>query len=185
MKKPFSPQTLFPQTFSRQTIFPAIGAAVVLTALSAVSLPVLYASPVGTENKVQVIRLTPQETLRAFLAALLNRDRDRLLQVSIPDKELPLLLKVKPLPPRLVAEYLAQLRKQKIRVLKRGETIIVPPGNKITMDEVWINQNRVQLIIGDAPVPFDLMLHNGVWRVNPKPTIAALKAVRKFDAAQP
>ena len=110
------------------------------------------------------------------MLALVSGDEDVLKKNSIPHKDLGILLSANRPPPEAVAQMKEMFGKLPLTQLKIGDSIKLPNGKEIIMNETHISEDRVMLNFPNNPLPFQLVRKENKWRVNPKPLISARKA---------
>ena len=66
-----------------------------------------------------------------------------------------------------------------IQQLKVGETVTMPGGKTLTVDDSMVNEDTAMLTMQGNPIPFTLKRGDAGWKVDPAPMIAARKAAAK------
>lgn len=122
---------------------------------------------------------TPEGALTKFLIAMTAHDKDGLKSVAIPHDELDLLfVGEKPTASTLAGFHFA-LALSPMKRLKVGDEIKLPGGRSLVMDKTRVNETRQALTAIGAPIPFDVLMIDGKWKVDAGPVIAARKAAKK------
>ena len=120
---------------------------------------------------------TGSETLlRTFLISMTNSDAETLYSVSVARDDLDILLESEKQPAYATKAALALFSSLEIQRLKIGDTINLPGNHSIVLDQRHINDDRLQLTFESNPFPFDMVLDDGKWKVNPVALIAVRKA---------
>ena len=120
--------------------------------------------------------MSPEETLRTFLISMTNSDAETLYSVSVARDDLDILLESEKQPAYATKAALALFSSLEIQRLKIGDTINLPGNHSIVLDQRHINDDRLQLTFESNPFPFDMVLDDGKWKVNPVALIAVRKA---------
>ncbi len=121
-------------------------------------------------------RDSPEAVLRGFLIAIAERDQETGTQLMLPNPEAEILWQGNW--PSLAAAPSAKEYFQSIvfRRLQVGDTVTLPGGRALILDERHVNENRQQITCAENPVPFIMVRGEGGWKVDAGTIIAARKA---------
>jgi len=119
---------------------------------------------------------TPEQTLRTFLAALIDRDEATLRAVTLPSDDLKWLLSGQIAPPNKVAEFKAKTVNEPILVLKPGDEVPLSGDRKFIVGPADVTADRAMLLPKAIPLPIRLQKVKGKWLVDAAPLIAGRKA---------
>ena len=128
-------------------------------------------------------RETPEGTLRIFMLGVLlgNEQLVKATIVPVSDEDFAYLVKktknLRETPKQLKEEC----AKMKVRALKPGDVVTLPGGDKVTVTEEEVTDDRMVLVIADSPIPTRLYKAKGFWWVDAAPVIAGRKAAEKHD----
>jgi hypothetical protein len=128
---------------------------------------------------------TAEETLRAFLLALLLVDRESAKPLIAAGTDSDSLWTATPPSEPAIAVLTARVDGLELQVLKVGDVIELPGGKKVTLTERHINDKRVSLTFPGNTVPFILLKTADGWRVDVRTIVAARRAAQQARAKQP
>jgi len=148
----------------------------IVTAIAVISFA---ASAVRAQDS-EVAGAEPEVVVKQFLIAMIKGDKEALSQLALPNPELKVLYEGPPVPAVALPIFLKQIEKEAVTRFKVGDEIKLPGGQTIVLSERHINENRVQLNVGNQPIPFPVAKHEGQWRVDARPLIMARKAAAKM-----
>jgi hypothetical protein len=119
---------------------------------------------------------TPEQTIKAFLIAMFDKDQDAVRRTTLPNPDLALLWQGDALTPAQRAMAMAELESWHFRRLKVGDEVQLPGGKKLVIDEKRVNDRRLMITVTDSPLPFLLVKVGEEWKVDARPVIAGRKA---------
>ncbi len=125
---------------------------------------------------------TPEGAYQAFVLAGITHDEKLLREKSLPDKELEILLTGEAPPKEALAEIRAAIGKLKFKRYKVGDEITLPDGAKMVVKPMQIDEDSLLIQAEGDPLPSRCEKVDGVWKIDPKPIIAAHK--QAIDAAK-
>ncbi|MCE9529005.1 MAG: hypothetical protein K8R36_23405 [Planctomycetales bacterium] len=88
-----------------------------------------------------------------------------------------------------IKEFKEAVLNMKVRALKPGDKFTLPGKKEIVVGKDEVSEDRMVLVLGDAPVPTRMYKATGYWWVDPEPLLHARKAVaagkKKDSPAKP
>jgi hypothetical protein len=150
--------------------------ATLVTLLLAVQVPEAKAQGNGAA--------TPEQAVRAFIVAIMTRDKSAIQAVSLPSDDLDLLLQAKAVEPDAVEQLKANIAKLPIKLLKEGEEVTLIGGRKFKAKGV--TPDHAIALPGSANYPVEVWKKGLGWRVDASPVIAGMKqaAPKSVDPAK-
>lgn len=139
-------------------------------------------TPQKAESPQQDERLsreTPEGTLRVFTIGVLRGVEDLIKKTSLPvsDEEMKLICVKAPEDAPSFKEVKDRVASMKIRSLKAGDKFTLPGNKEIVVAKEEVSEDRLVLVLEDAPVPTRMYKAKGFWWVDPEPLIHARRAV--------
>jgi hypothetical protein len=119
---------------------------------------------------------TPEEAWRTFLIAMVMHDEPVLRKVTLPAKNLEVLLRGEVVPKDQISQYREQLVKQPVRRLRAGEVINIPGKGKMMLTNDDVSDVKAVILPDGAPVPTRCQKVEGRWKIDARPIIAARQA---------
>ncbi|WP_437194437.1 hypothetical protein [Planctomicrobium sp. SH527] len=119
---------------------------------------------------------SPEGVLRAFLLAVLSQDAESAQTYSLEDPDFQMLFEGEKRPEDVVAPLKATIGQLPIRQLKVGEKVTLQNKKRITVDAKMVSEDRTQLMAALFPEPVPMRKVDGIWKVDPRPIIAAGKS---------
>ena len=119
---------------------------------------------------------SPEDSVRNFLLAMLERNEKELRKWSLPHKDWDILLAGNRPPQEALKQIKSAFKNIPIKRLKVGDRVALPGGRTMTVDESRVNENWRLLQLENDPLPWTLVNKEGEWKVDPSPIIAARKA---------
>jgi hypothetical protein len=121
---------------------------------------------------------TPEDALRSFLMAMVERDEAalRVLTVPKPETDLAWLLRGQAAPPEAVERLRTVFSELKIQRLKPGDQFKLARGQVGTVRPEEVGEDRAVVLSEGSPLPTRLQRIDGHWKVDAGPIIAGRKA---------
>ena len=125
---------------------------------------------------------TPEGAFKEYFYAMGMGDEKVLRSVTLPHDDFEWLLKGKHVAPEKADEYRKIIDEKFLtRRLAPGDIVDLPTGGQLKVRPQEVSEDRVVLLQKGAPLPTRLERHEGRWKVNAGPMIAARKAADAAD----
>jgi hypothetical protein len=130
---------------------------------------------------IKLADTTPEHAFKTFVLAIIACDGTTLRAVTLPDKELDLLLRGQSRSPEAIKAITAHLDRQPMRRLKPADRLTLPRNRPFVVGAEEVAADRVMLLPHDTDLPTRLVKIGSHWKVDSRPMIAARKAVDAFQ----
>lgn len=135
-------------------------------------------------------RETPEGTLRVFTIGVVTRNADLIKRTSLPlsEEEMTLLCQTsegEPPNSKEIKEFKEAVLNMKVRALKSGDKFTLPGKKEIVVGKDEVSEDRMVLVLGDAPAPTRMYKAKGYWWVDPEPLLYARKAMAAAKKKDP
>jgi hypothetical protein len=154
----------------------------------AMSVAILVLAALGQTGKRKPSQETPEAAYRSFLVALGAQDEEALRQLTLDADGFEWLLRGVRIPHERTGESEDGVKTLGLRRLHAGDTLTMQGGRVITILPEQVSERRAVLLAEGSPLPTDLRLVDGVWKVDATPIItgrlAADIARRRIEEAK-